>query len=830
MAEEGSQYKMFEESSGPSPENSLDPPAQPMATYSPTIPTPSPGIAPMEDYIAQYEEKYEDYGQHEKQSYPGGLDSSMTGADGNKGSESYDFNSPEELDMFVSREGPVCVCTVCGVFRNKSITNVRCHIESKHFPGRFTYTCQICGKQCKSKTAFRDHSQSCKRTLASAGMPEETSIVKKKPKPKVTESSGDLSSASFPCDQCDDTFSSSKDWMAHIRESENHEAVCKACDTSFGNFDNLRHHKRKYHFEKAKNPDFVCDSCGKSCKTRDLLKDHWNFVHKVETGLNCNLCGKSCQNMLKLKRHTMKCLSRDPEIVAQEMLQFQLSSQTKYQPFVNKNSGESSMSGPGTEPPNLKDGMSRSASCKERKENIPSLSDENKSENNFDIKEEGKVLEFDVSHLVEPKLGSDRKSEEEQVVDKFDELEGLVKIETEPDIDVIEVMAKGIETGTGIEGFVGPPVKKHRKLNSSKIAEGAKVCPICSKEVKYLNTHIKEVHTETPDGNHICNDCGKAFSTKKKMRNHIYNHHKMQPTMCPICAKEVKYLNGHMKEVHTETHENHGCNDCEKVFTTKKKLRGHIDTIHKMQSTIDSIPTVAKVCPICAKEVKYLKGHIKEVHTETPHQNHICNDCGKAYSTKKKLRGHIDTIHKLQPTMCPICAKEVKYLNAHIKIVHTDTPAKNLICDDCGKVFSTSKKLRGHVNATHKMLPSMCEICCQVLKNPHSLRGHKRKVHEEINEVTCPSCFKVFDTQQKLYYHERAVHTLEDSRCEACGRTYKNKNLLQKHQKVYHKELYEAQTKYFENTNAANSINGTLGMSSTPVNAHPMKQRVIWYK
>jgi len=156
------------------PRDPLPPPPQPMATYSPSIPTPSPSIAPppappthavapMEDSLAQYEEQYEDYGQYEDQSYVGGLDTSMAGAEGNKGGENYDFKSPEDFDMFVTRDGPICVCTLCGVFRNKTITNVRCHIESKHFPGTFSYSCQFCGKPCNSKTSLRDHSQSCKR-------------------------------------------------------------------------------------------------------------------------------------------------------------------------------------------------------------------------------------------------------------------------------------------------------------------------------------------------------------------------------------------------------------------------------------------------------------------------------------------------------------------------------------------------------------------------------------------------------------------------------------------------------------------------------------------
>jgi uncharacterized Zn-finger protein len=66
------------------------------------------------------------------------------------------------------------------------------------------------------------------------------------------------------------------------RKADNHEAICKACDKSFTNFDNLRHHERKYHYEKSEFIEVVCDSCGKGFKTKNLLKDHWNFLHKIE--------------------------------------------------------------------------------------------------------------------------------------------------------------------------------------------------------------------------------------------------------------------------------------------------------------------------------------------------------------------------------------------------------------------------------------------------------------------------------------------------------------------------------------------------------------------
>jgi len=147
------------------PRDPLPPPPQPMATYSPSIPTPSPSIAPppappthavapMEDSLAQYEEQYEDYGQYEDQSYVGGLDTSMAGAEGNKGKT---FQDPEELFQFVGKHAEKGYeCTICQI-RFQARVTVRNHVESKHFPNMFTYTCHVCFKDMASKNAKDTH-------------------------------------------------------------------------------------------------------------------------------------------------------------------------------------------------------------------------------------------------------------------------------------------------------------------------------------------------------------------------------------------------------------------------------------------------------------------------------------------------------------------------------------------------------------------------------------------------------------------------------------------------------------------------------------------------
>lgn len=101
-----------------------------------------------------FEEYGQEYGQDGGQSYDaGGL---AVGADGNKGS---DFlpRTPEDLDQFISRVELGYNCDICAAFSHVSRSNVRNHVESKHFPNTFVYNCNVCGKQCNSRQALQQH-------------------------------------------------------------------------------------------------------------------------------------------------------------------------------------------------------------------------------------------------------------------------------------------------------------------------------------------------------------------------------------------------------------------------------------------------------------------------------------------------------------------------------------------------------------------------------------------------------------------------------------------------------------------------------------------------
>lgn len=140
----------------------------------------SQALAPEDDdMLYGQDESYDDYEQYgDGGGYGDGsggmLDPSQLGgggADGNKGPAAaaasfLPIRTMEDFDQFVVRESAVCVCALCGLFRNKTITNVRCHIESRHFPGTFQYACDLCGKMVNSRTSLRDHTAACRRAFA----------------------------------------------------------------------------------------------------------------------------------------------------------------------------------------------------------------------------------------------------------------------------------------------------------------------------------------------------------------------------------------------------------------------------------------------------------------------------------------------------------------------------------------------------------------------------------------------------------------------------------------------------------------------------------------
>ncbi|XP_023339285.1 protein tramtrack, beta isoform isoform X12 [Eurytemora carolleeae] len=103
-----------------------------------------------------YEDNYEDYEGYDQSYDSTMMDPNMTG-DGNKGPlERRDLD--KYISTFPSTDGyRLHACTICTQFMHKTKYNVRCHLESKHFPNTQQYTCTICLKVISTRKAYDGH-------------------------------------------------------------------------------------------------------------------------------------------------------------------------------------------------------------------------------------------------------------------------------------------------------------------------------------------------------------------------------------------------------------------------------------------------------------------------------------------------------------------------------------------------------------------------------------------------------------------------------------------------------------------------------------------------
>jgi len=107
------------------------------------------------------DESYEDYGGYEGDQGYGGLEANISATDGNKGIPTP--KSHLELKNFVAKdEYGFHFCTICCSFKHKSCSNVVNHIESRHCPNSFVYTCKYCDKQFNARNSLNVHSSKCK--------------------------------------------------------------------------------------------------------------------------------------------------------------------------------------------------------------------------------------------------------------------------------------------------------------------------------------------------------------------------------------------------------------------------------------------------------------------------------------------------------------------------------------------------------------------------------------------------------------------------------------------------------------------------------------------
>uniref|UniRef100_A0A4W5MJI6 C2H2-type domain-containing protein n=1 Tax=Hucho hucho TaxID=62062 RepID=A0A4W5MJI6_9TELE len=271
-------------------------------------------------------------------------------------------------------------------------------------------------------------------------------------------------------------------------------------------------------------------------------------------------------------------------------------------------------------------------------------------------------------------------------------------------------------------------------------------CGKCLKDRKD-SRRIRESNVKASKLHH-CEECGQDFGRKDHLKRHSCSH-SVSSFICFDCG--VGFRDPGELRTHEKTHQvrNHVCQLCEKRCEHQKELMLHHEVDHPGPD--------GYTCHQCGKIFSTGKklGKHRMIHSdETPH---VCSYCGTKFKRREHLRRH-ENLHTNEKPHLSQCYGDTfgrqEDLNTHLGKMHT--MLRNYICKACGTTFKDRNSLRRHRYHTHTKEGKVfqCEECGLSFSRADHLKHHKY-THSTERPFSCSMCYKVFHRADNLKKHER---------------------------------------------------------------------------
>ena len=278
---------------------------------------------------------------------------------------------------------------------------------------------------------------------------------------------------------------------------------------------------------------------------------------------------------------------------------------------------------------------------------------------------------------------------------------------------------------------------------------------ICEKCPKLFSSHSelkRHMLSHTQEKNIRCKFCELKFGRKWNLSKHILSFHSERNLCCKFCDK--MFPNEAMLQLHRKSHnkaqtQNFLCKICSKTFKQKSGLQGHMET-HNEKKEFS--------CTECAEmflTTRKLKEHINSVHKKIEHDAKFpCEYCGKIFFKKKSIRNHKLTHTDVSESVCSFCGTTfsgLRLLRYHMKMTHSD---KSIPCEKCDKKFTTNSQLARHAKYHTKQKDFVCEICRKRFYEKRSLDEHVATLHgNDPKRFACEFCQRTFTRKHNVKSH-----------------------------------------------------------------------------